>query len=139
MREYIRHPADIPIEIGIGEFGTPSVERMHDVSLGGLCFECDRRAPVGAVLQMRIPSVRPPYAAQVRVAWCRRAEGHYEIGIELLSRDDAFRTRMVEQVLHIEKYRRQVLRTQGRRLSGEEAAAEWIEKFAANFPQWTDE
>lgn len=59
MREYIRHPADIPIEIGVGEYQPPHVERVHDVSIGGLCFESRRQAPVGAVLTIRIPSVRP--------------------------------------------------------------------------------
>jgi hypothetical protein len=42
---------------------------------------------------------------------------------------------MVEQVCHIEDYRRSVLRTERRELSLDEAAAEWIAKHAADFPQ----
>lgn len=64
---------------------------------------------------------------------------HYDVGIELLNRDDAFRARMVEQVCHIEKYRRTVKETQGRSLTGEEAAMEWIGKYASTFPRWADD
>jgi hypothetical protein len=41
---------------------------------------------------------------------------------------------MVEQVCHIETYRRTVAGTEGRELSAEQAALEWIAKFAASFP-----
>ncbi|MCZ7563309.1 MAG: hypothetical protein M5U08_05410 [Burkholderiales bacterium] len=41
---------------------------------------------------------------------------------------------MVEQVCHIEEYRRAVARDEGRTLSTEEAAAEWIAEYAARFP-----
>jgi hypothetical protein len=42
---------------------------------------------------------------------------------------------MVEQVCHIEEYRRTVQRLEGRELSAEEAAFEWIHRFAAQFPE----
>ena len=41
---------------------------------------------------------------------------------------------MVEQICHIEQYRREVLKKEGRRLSSEEAASEWIVKYASDFP-----
>jgi hypothetical protein len=42
---------------------------------------------------------------------------------------------LVEQVCHIEQYKKEVFLKEGRLLSGDEAAAEWIEKFANQFPQ----
>ncbi|WP_366522124.1 hypothetical protein [Candidatus Accumulibacter sp. ACC003] len=48
--------------------------------------------------------------------------------------DRAFATRMVEQVQHIEHYRQEVLRVEGRELDGDSAALEWITRFAAHFP-----
>ena len=39
------------------------------------------------------------------------------------------------QLCHIEHYKQMVLRTQGRSLSGQQAALEWISKFAEQFPQ----
>jgi hypothetical protein len=59
----------------------------------------------------------------------------YELGVTFLDAEDAFRARMVEQLCHIEDYRRSVMRTQGRELSLDEAATEWIEKFAEDFPE----
>ncbi|WP_313952899.1 hypothetical protein [Accumulibacter sp.] len=48
--------------------------------------------------------------------------------------DRAFATRMVEQVQHIERYRQEVLRVEGRVLDGDSAAWEWISRYAALFP-----
>jgi hypothetical protein len=41
---------------------------------------------------------------------------------------------MVEQICHIEAYRRNILQTEGRVLDGRSAALEWIDKYAADFP-----
>jgi hypothetical protein len=41
---------------------------------------------------------------------------------------------MVEQICHIEDYRQSVCRVEGRQLSAEEAAVEWIAQYAAQFP-----
>ena len=59
----------------------------------------------------------------------------FELGVEFLNADDAFRARMVEQVCYIENYKLTVFREEGRRLSLEEAAREWISKFASDFPE----
>ena len=69
-----------------------------------------------------------------KVAWCRETEHGYELGVEFLDQDDAFRARMVEQICHIETYREQVQQTEHRDLSPEQAAHEWISKFAEEFP-----
>ena len=41
---------------------------------------------------------------------------------------------MVEQVCPIEQYRHEMLKNEGRTLSSEEAALEWIQKYAPQFP-----
>jgi len=41
----------------------------------------------------------------------------------------------VEQICHIEQYKRDMRDQEGRELTGEQAAYEWIERFAAEFPQ----
>jgi hypothetical protein len=38
---------------------------------------------------------------------------------------------MVEQICFIEHYKNEVLETEGRALTSEQAAAEWIEKYGA--------
>ncbi len=65
----------------------------------------------------------------------RRCEAsQHEVGIEFEKSRDFFRMRMIEQICHIEHYRGEVLRTQDRELSAQEAAAEWISKYADDFP-----
>ena len=46
---------------------------------------------------------------------------------------DAFRNRMEQQCHQIKQYRQSMLRESGRLLSPDEAALEWIERYAATF------
>ena len=69
-----------------------------------------------------------------RVAWCKEGEQDYELGVEFLDPDDAFRMRMVEQVCYIQQYTNDVAKQEDRHLTREEAAVEWIAKYAGEFP-----
>ncbi len=136
MRQYIRHPVDVPIEIRT-EHHLPALAEVqtHDISVGGLAVRADAPVNPGALIEVRIPYVQPAFQARARVAWCHpAADGGHELGVAFLDAEDAFLARMVEQVCYIEDYRRSVAREQGRSLSSEEAAREWIAKFAATFP-----
>ena len=53
--------------------------------------------------------------------------------VGMISGQDAFRERMKQQCRLIRQYRQIVLRESGRLLSPDEAALEWIEKYAATF------
>lgn len=134
-RQFIRHPSDIPIEFRHGDDSAqPAVGRAHDVSFGGLAFQADQCPKAGTVIELRIPSVDPPFETRGEVVWCRQLDGQYEIGVRFLESTDAFKARMVEQVCHIEQYRRQVLEREGRELTSATAAQEWIERYASEFP-----
>ncbi|MCB1704703.1 MAG: hypothetical protein KDI17_07565 [Halioglobus sp.] len=50
---------------------------------------------------------------------------------------ELFRLRMESQCHHIKRYRLRVLRESGRLLTADEAAREWIERFAATFDDVT--
>ena len=127
-REFIRHPVNLPIE------ASQMAAEAYCLGIGGLAFRCDRTAEPGTFLQVRIPAVTPEFEITARVVWCRHKGEAIELGVEFLNSDDAFRVRMVEQVCHIENYRRDVRIAQSRELAFEEAAAEWIGKFSATFP-----
>lgn len=135
MREYIRHPADIPIEFQQDTQALHQNETLTNISQSGLAFHSHSELAVGTVLLLRITLYQPPYQARARVAWCRPTEVGFDVGAELLDPNDIFRSRMIEQLCHIEHYKQMVLRTQGRQLSGQQAALEWISKFAEQFPQ----
>ncbi len=134
MRAYIRHPADVPIEFSPISLSDGERSQMQDISLGGLSFSSSQRLPVGSMVKIRIPIVEPPFEAEARVIWCLSRPDRYEAGIEFTSSQDAYTARMVEQICHIEHYRMWVKEVEGRELDGELAAAEWISKYAQDFP-----
>ena len=138
MRGYIRHPADIPIEFQPLDSAQEQHETLSNISQDGLAFHSRVALAEGLLILIRIPLRQPPYVARARVAWCHPINGEFEVGVALLDPGDGFRSRMVEQVCHIEHYRQEVLRTEGRRLTGQQAALEWIGKFADKFPGGTD-
>ena len=133
-REYIRHTVDVPLEIQVLPGGPAARKQGVNISYGGLSFSVAECLEINDVIQLRIPTVDPPFEAHARVAWCKPDNGEYLVGVEFLDSDDAFQSRMVQQVCSIENYRKEVLANEGRTLSSQEAAAEWINKFAGRFP-----
>jgi hypothetical protein len=134
MRKFIRHPVDIPIEVSTGDWLAHPTRHTYNVSLGGLAFKSDRELKPGIIVEVRIPFVRPMFATKARVIWCRAHEGGFDLGVQFLDPEDASRARMVEQVCYIENYKKMVYQTEGRLLTAEEAAMEWIGKYASQFP-----
>jgi len=139
MRKYIRHPSDIPIEINQVETHEHLTESLVNVSLGGLSFHSVEPLNIGKLLKIKISFVEPEFVTSAKVVWCEYSENNYEIGVELLDKEDAYRTRMVEQVCHIEHYKREIEAVEGRQLTGAEAATEWIIKFGHEFPRIGEE
>ena len=133
-RKFIRHPADIPIEFAAADDSETTLGHAHDVSFGGLAFQADHCPAPGTIIDLRIPTVSPPFETRGLVVWCRCLSERYEVGVRFLESSDAFKARMVEQICHIEQYKRDVLAREGRKLSGAAAARERIEKYAAKFP-----
>lgn len=159
VREFIRHTVDVPIEysrieqeeaddlddlLGDGGVGSSADARAprgesheaHSVNVGfgGLAFTTDECPSAGDLIELRIPTVQPPFVARARVAWCRPEADDWLVGASFLDASDAFRSRMVQQVCSIENYRKEVREREGRELTVEQASTEWIEKFANRFP-----
>jgi len=132
MRNYIRHPTSIPIHISAGTHNSTQV-MVNNLSAGGLCFMTDVPVKVGSVVDLVIPCVTPDYQGEGVIVWRRSQEPQgFEVGVRFANDDEYFRVRMVEQVCQIEEYRLQ-LADVGRNLTTEEAALEWINRFAADF------
>ena len=134
MRVYVRHPSEFPVELRAPDSSAPRRERLRDLSAGGLCCRSSAAFSEGEHLRIRIPIGLASFEAEGRVAWCRPHEDGYRIGIEFIAETEAFRARMVEQICHIERYHRQQ-QAEGREVSEEQAAIEWIERYAAHFPR----
>lgn len=135
MRHFIRHPSDVPIEVQ----GSPEMDYVRrctkNVSFGGLAFTSDAAIEPETIIALRFPYLKPAFEVPAaRVAWCRNEGSQYAVGVQFINYEEAFRVRMVEQICHIESYRRNVAQREGRDLTSEEAALEWINRFASSFP-----
>ncbi len=134
MRNFVRHPTHIPIDIEVDEADPDHIDStLYDISAGGLAFSVPRPLGVGTKLTISLPDLWPEYKAQGRVVWCREFCGNYEAGIQFSQAGEAFKARMVAQICQIEEYIRDIQKSEGRRLTREEAAREWIGRYAEEF------
>jgi hypothetical protein len=69
------------------------------------------------------------------VRWCRKDGAAFLVAVAFQEKSDTFTMRMVEQICHIENYRQQMKLEHTIELSSEQAAIEWISKYAHEFPQ----
>ncbi len=133
-RRYIRHPSRMPIRFDLHGDIDHRDEYLRNVSEGGVCFATAVALDPGQSIRLTIPLLGQSFQIDGSVAWCRKARSGYEVGVRFRSPQDRFSVRMVEQLCYIEDYRQQVARDEGRQLSSEEAANEWIARFAEHFP-----
>jgi hypothetical protein len=138
IRKFIRHPTDVPIHVTLDwaedEDDETVDQTITNVSLGGLAFMSQKPLEVLQRVRVSIPVLRQDNHLVGNVVWCEKSGNSYEVGIEFEKSRDVFRLRMIEQICHIEQYRNEVERLEGRVLSTQEAAGEWISKYAGDFP-----
>lgn len=124
----------MPINYRLRE-GDAGLQRLRNVSAGGICFIAQQAMALGSTVNVSIRIGDQDFAADGEVMWCRGVNGHHEVGVRFQDAATVFTVRMVEQLCYIEQYRQQVLHAEGRTLSSEDAAAEWVNRYAADFPQ----
>ena len=132
-RLFIRHPTDIPLAYQVIRSGKE--HSMRDISPGGLSFCSGENLPVGTEIQLSVDLGEVSGSIVGVVVWTRELEGRYEVGVRFPPGADKFHFRLVEQICAIAHYRNEVREKEGRDLSNEEAACEWIEKYAKDFPE----
>jgi PilZ domain-containing protein len=136
LREYIRHPSSIPVQL-LRQDGdeVSGINTLNNVSFGGVSCLTSDPIEKGSSVKMTIECVDPDFEIKGIAVWCKPSNELYEIGVEfIVSEDKVYHLRMVEQLCHIEHYRNEILRNEKRELTSEEAAKEWIEKYAGSFP-----
>ncbi len=133
-RAFIRHPVDAPIQIKPQEDAAIQEISMSDIGEGGVAFNTNVIFEKGSALSIKIPHVQPPFEALCVVCWQIENGNEFEVGVRFVDEDSRFRARMVEQVCYIEDYRKKK-KKEGYNLTSEEAANEWIDKYAAGFPK----
>ncbi len=133
MRAFVRHTSDIPIEVQPEDLSINTEERLTNIGAGGLSFCTSVELHKGAHVRIRISLVNPVFEVRGRVVWCRKVGETHHVGIQFVEANDSSRVRMIEQICRIEQYKKEILRKEGRTLSGRDAALEWIGRYAESF------
>lgn len=132
LRRFIRHPSSVPMQVKLGE--QHQQRSLKDVSKGGLCFCSSEPIPAGKLVEVNILACKPGFTAKGIVSWCKPEGNQYLVGVNFQSKAITYALRMVEQICYIEDYRKRISANTGRQLTSDEAALEWIQKYAADFP-----
>lgn len=133
MRRHERFDTSIPVQLNHSDVPEQLTSSLINVSVGGLCFSLTDPMALGDTITINLNHVVPPTELVGTIAWCRRFDDHFELGLEFSDQHDPFLTRMVKQICLIENYRLTQQREVGRELSSDIAAREWIEKYAASY------
>lgn len=136
MRQFIRHPSSIPLHYDLCDQTTSCDTTLRNVGVGGLCFETGQALEPGQQLHLVIDVCDPPFETQAEVVWCHSLVNGFETGVCFESTHKAYAVRMVEQVCHIQAYMEEVRQKEQRCLTRDQAAKEWIAKYASHFPCW---
>jgi hypothetical protein len=129
-RKYPRHPTDLPVKVLFEELVASESSYLNNISEGGLSFNSMLPLETGSLVSIRIPINKPVFDFACRVVWCTRKGPEYTIGVEFVGSDIAFRQRVVAMVRGIDDYRLRVQEQEGRHLSSQQAALEWISHYA---------
>lgn len=149
-RRYVRHPLHFPIFISElhssgentpPETGLPAGEQSSDLCEGGLCFVWPFPLEAQTRVHVSIPVKDQLFHMKARVTYCRPdpRTGHYQTGISFEDAESAFRLKLAEEILRIQRYREKLQRIEQRIVSEEEAAAEWIRRHATKYSRFFEQ
>lgn len=127
---FIRHPDEFPIELDLQE----SHQTISDTSQLQLVCHSEKPFHSGEAIAIKIPSIASQLEVSGTIDSCENTPNGYELGITFNGSDALNRIRMLEQLCYIQRYRNHVLKVEGRTISNQDAALEWIGKYAHLFP-----
>ncbi len=127
----IDHPTSQPLRYRIEPDLHLTERRRRGVLLR---FHSRRHLPRGTRLELQIPIRGEVHTFHGEVIRLEGSTESHRVEVWINHREESFAARMVEQLCHIAHYRLGVVRREGRNISEEQAADEWISRFAADFP-----
>lgn len=135
IRRHARHVTGIPIEVtlDLNHGYQAENESIANVSPGGLCFIASDYLQKNESIQVRFPVLNREHNLDGKVVWCNKTAMGYEVGFEFDDPEEVERLKMIEQICQIESFRQDLEIREGRKLSGEQAAREWVTKYSGNF------
>ena len=137
IRRHIRHVTGIPIQVKLdyasAHYYDSSEDTITNVSLGGLSFIADDRLDIDESIQVRFPILNNNSTLKGKVIWCEKSKQGYEVGLEFDDADEVQRLKMIDQISDIENYRQRKEAIEGRKMTSEQAAREWVKQYAGDF------
>ena len=104
---------------------------IQNVSLGGIACYSDEPVAKGDRVGVEMTVGGQQLHVQGIVVWCRAGGGRFELGVRFDEGPADTRERMCRDLAEIEPYRHEVLLLEGRQLSSDAAALEWMSGRAA--------
>jgi hypothetical protein len=130
VRQYSRYASDLPIKYDLVAMAYDQKDYLKNISMGGLCLRSNNQyLEEGATILIQLPLVDSAFEGVGVVIWRSKNDVSYDVGVQFIDEDTVFRASLVDQVCQIEQYKRKVFEKEGRQLSGEEAAAEWNQRY----------
>ena len=99
---------------------------IQNVSVGGIACYSDEPVPTGERVGIDVAIGNQQVHLQGVVVWCRAAGGRFELGLRFDEGPADSRERLCRELAEIEHYRHEVLMLEGRQLSSDAAALEWM-------------
>ena len=132
---FIEHPWDHPFSLRrIRSAGKNFNSRQYHV-YGGISLITLQAFKPGTMIEIRTRIRGEAASFRGRILWIKEYKGKTsQLGVVFEDTEQAYRARMIEQLCHIEHYRREQY-SAGRHLAIHEAAHEWIEHHSPSFPQ----
>ncbi len=139
-RRFIRHPVCFPLAYSIVSEGAKSNiigERTStvDVGIGGLLFPAKKPVKSGVKILIRMPFQDKVFNVMAKVVHCEksRESKFYNLGVSFCGINDAFKTKLIEQLYLISEFRDLWSLQLGKEISLEDASREWIKRYSERF------
>lgn len=127
----IDHPVSQPLDFQIHSRSAAQPLKQNGIYLR---FQTQRPPRRGSQLLLSIEAAGETHSFRSQVVQVDRSTSPSQVVVWIGRKREAFAARMVEQLCHIAHYRLLAATNEGRSLSLERAANEWIARFAAHFP-----
>jgi hypothetical protein len=101
--------------------------------LGGLSFKSKVPIQENKIVEITMPLTYPVFQVIGRVRWCRKEGNYYVVGVRFVIPKNELTIEAVEEICDIDEYKNEVYRKEGRILSSEDAAVEWLNAYIKEF------
>ncbi|MFH0909699.1 MAG: PilZ domain-containing protein [bacterium] len=137
-RQFLRHPLDVPLRCVIRVQADEETGGIRDISDGGAAFFSPKKYRKGQGVDMTFPVFADCPVLHGNIVWSmtnKDAPGSHINGVKFADNRDKQMLRLVEQICHIMSYRVMQEHLTGKAMSADEAAREWMSKYAESFPE----